>query len=104
IEEGPMYPKGLLAACMTGALALSLLSVGAVGQLGGHRMFETVTVVGGPLVLSPPDEVDTAEMQLGIRFPSGYREYVTQFGERVLGGYIPIYPPPPIPPVTTNLP
>ena len=88
-----MYPKGLLAACMTGALALSLLSVGAVGQLGGHRMFETVTVAGGPLVLSPPDEVDTAEMQLGIRFPSGYREYVTQFGEGVLGGYIRIYPP-----------
>ena len=49
-------------------------------------MFEKVTVVGGHLVLSPPVEVDAAEAQLGIRFPAGYREYVTQFGEGVLGG------------------
>ncbi len=57
-------------------------------------MFENVTAVGGPLVLSPPAEVDAAEAQLGIRFPSGYREYVTQFGEGVLGGsYVRIYPP-----------
>lgn len=57
-------------------------------------MFEKVTVVGAPLVLSSPAEVDAAEAQLGIRFPSGYREYVTQFGEGVLGGsYVRIYPP-----------
>lgn len=57
-------------------------------------MFEKVTVVGGPLVLSPPAEVNAPEAQLGIRFPSGYREYVTQFGEGVLGGsYVRIYPP-----------
>ena len=57
-------------------------------------MFDNVTVVGGPLVLSSPAEVDAAEAQLGIRFPTGYREYVTRFGEGVLGGYyIRIYPP-----------
>ncbi len=56
--------------------------------------FENVTVVGGPFVLSPSAEVDAAEAQLGIRFPSGYREYVTRFGEGVLGGsYVRIYPP-----------
>src|SRR5215470_20424765 len=60
----------------------------------GKRVFEKVTVLGGPLVLSPPSEVDEAEAQLGIRFPFGYHEYVTQFGEGVLGGsYVRIYPP-----------
>jgi hypothetical protein len=57
-------------------------------------VFENITVVGGPLVLSSPTEVDDAETQLGSRFPTGYREYVTRFGEGVLGGYyIRIYPP-----------
>ena len=57
-------------------------------------MFENVKVVGGPLALSPAAEVDGAEAQLGIRFPTGYREYVTRFGEGVLGGsYLRIYPP-----------
>ena len=57
-------------------------------------MFEDVTIVGGPLVLSPPEEVDAAEAQLGIRFPTGYREFITRFGEGVLGGsYVRIYPP-----------
>jgi hypothetical protein len=50
--------------------------------------------MGGPLVLSPPAEVDAAEAQLATRFPTGYREYVTRFGEGVLGGsYVRIYPP-----------
>src|SRR6185312_16855775 len=57
-------------------------------------MFESLKIVGAPLVLSPPAEVDTAEAQLGIRFPTGYREYVTRFGEGVLGGCdVRIYPP-----------
>lgn len=58
------------------------------------RMFENITVIGSPLVLSTPAEVDAAEAHLGIRFPTGYREYVTKFGEGVPGGsYIRIYPP-----------
>lgn len=55
-------------------------------------MFENVTVTGGPLVLSQESEVDEAEAQLGIRFPTGYREFVTRFGEGELG-YIRVYPP-----------
>jgi hypothetical protein len=55
---------------------------------------DDITVVGGPLVLSTTAEVDAAEAALGVRFPSGYREYVSRFGEGVLGGdYIRIYPP-----------
>jgi len=58
------------------------------------QMFENISVIGSPLVLSTPAEVDAAEAHLGIRFPTGYREYVTKFGEGVLGGsYIRIYPP-----------
>ena len=61
---------------------------------GGLTVFENVTVVGGPLVLSSQAEVDAAESELGLQFLYGYREYVTQFGEGVLGGtYIRIYPP-----------
>lgn len=57
-------------------------------------MFESITVVGGPLVRSSAAEVDAAEAQLGVRFPTGYRDYVTQLGEGVLGGtYVRIYPP-----------
>ena len=57
-------------------------------------MFENITVKGGPLVLSTAAEVDQAQVALGTRFPSGYREYVTQFGEGILGGvYVRIYPP-----------
>jgi len=56
-------------------------------------MFDNVTVVSRPLVLSTPAEVDAAETRIGTRFPSGYREYVTQLGEGVLAGFIRIYPP-----------
>src|SRR5215467_11793377 len=57
-------------------------------------MFENVTIADGRLVLSTPPEVDAIEAQLGIRFPTGYREYITAFGEGVLGGsYVRIYPP-----------
>jgi hypothetical protein len=55
---------------------------------------DDITVVGGPLVLATPAEVDATEAELGARFPSGYREYVTRFGEGILGGYyIRVYPP-----------
>src|SRR5262245_40085049 len=64
------------------------------GDAARAQMFENITVIGSPLVLSTPVEVDAAEARLGIRFPTGYREYVTKFGEGVLGGsYIRIYPP-----------
>lgn len=56
-------------------------------------MFENVTAAGGPIAPSPSAEVDEAEARLGVRFPSGYREFVTRFGEGLLGSYIRIYPP-----------
>lgn len=57
-------------------------------------MFENINVIGEPRVLSTDAEVDQAQHALGSRFPTGYREYVTQFGEGILGGvYIRIYPP-----------
>lgn len=57
-------------------------------------MFEQITVDNRPLVLSSAAEVDAAEAHLGLRFPAGYREYVTRFGEGLLGGaFLRIYPP-----------
>lgn len=53
-----------------------------------------ITVVSEPRFVSSSLEVDAAETALGSRFPQGYREYVTEYGEGVLGGvYIRIYPP-----------
>jgi hypothetical protein len=46
-----------------------------------------------PLNPTPAADVDAAEAQLGVRFPSGYREFVTMFGRGVLGGVIRIYAP-----------
>jgi len=57
-------------------------------------MFDTIKTTGTPLILSSVAEVDAAEAKIGARFPLGYREYVTRFGEGVLGGsYVRIYPP-----------
>src|SRR5689334_17962583 len=57
-------------------------------------MFQAIRVIGGSLVLSSSAEVDAAEAQHGFRFPTGYREYITQLGEGILGGsFIRIYPP-----------
>jgi hypothetical protein len=57
-------------------------------------MFENIRVIGEPLILSSGADVDAAEAHLGIRFPTGYGEYVTRFGEGILGGaYVRIYPP-----------
>lgn len=53
-----------------------------------------VKIVGQPLVRAQPREVDELEARLWITFPAGYREYVTQLGEGVLGGtLVRIYPP-----------
>ena len=43
--------------------------------------------------LSSDGEVAEAERELGIRFPAGYAELVTNFGEGWLGGWLRIYPP-----------
>jgi len=59
-------------------------------------MLDTISLIreDARLFLSPESEVDQAEQVLGMRFPPGYREYVTRFGEVFLGGtYVRIYPP-----------
>jgi hypothetical protein len=53
-----------------------------------------VRITGKPLVLATSTEVDALEAKLWITFPKGYREYVTELGEGVLGGdLVRIYPP-----------
>ncbi|MGK2858877.1 MAG: SMI1/KNR4 family protein [Thermoanaerobaculia bacterium] len=53
-----------------------------------------IQVTEKPLVLATEAEVDAVERELGTRMPQGYREYITRFGEGVLGGcYIRVYPP-----------
>ena len=55
---------------------------------------DDVETIGGPLVLATQADVDALEAKLWIRFPEGYREYVTRLGEGVLGGtMVRIYPP-----------
>ena len=55
---------------------------------------DDVEMIGGPLVLATQAEVDALEAKLWIRFPEGYREYITRLGEGVLGGtMVRIYPP-----------
>jgi len=57
-------------------------------------MFENVTVVGEGVTPVAPEDVEAAEAALGTRFPIGYAEYVTRFGEGILGGvYVRVYPP-----------
>jgi hypothetical protein len=53
-----------------------------------------VRVVGKPLVLATPADVDALASRLWITFPDGYSEFVTRLGEGCLGGsFVRIYPP-----------
>lgn len=45
------------------------------------------------MVLAAPAEVDDLEARLGVRFPAGYREYVTQLGEGILNAFVRVLPP-----------
>ena len=52
-----------------------------------------VEIEGGPLVLASHADVDDLESRLGVRFPYGYRDYVTRLGEGDLNALIRVYPP-----------
>src|SRR5262245_17764133 len=53
-----------------------------------------INITKQPLVRAQPREVDELEARLWVTLPPGYREYVTQLGEGVLGGtFVRIYPP-----------
>lgn len=57
-------------------------------------MFAHVHVEEGTRFLVTPEEVESTEKALGLRFPTGYADYVTTFGEGILGGdWVRIYPP-----------
>jgi len=63
-------------------------------QQGGTLRIDEISVVDGEPSPCLVDEVVRLENTLGTRFPRGYREYVTTFGDGVLGGsYIRIYSP-----------
>lgn len=62
-------------------------------RIGRKTMYDRIEIVGGPLVLSNRTDVEVLENHLGIRMPIGYSEYVTQFGEGILGHFVRIYPP-----------
>ena len=72
---------------------------GRVGQPMASAPVQTldlsqVTIRGGPLVLTPEEEIDTLEETLGIPLPQGYRDYLITLGEGVLGGhFVRVYPP-----------
>ena len=38
-------------------------------------------------------DVDAAEKELGTPLPTGYREFISRFGEGLLAGYVRVYPP-----------
>jgi len=55
---------------------------------------DDISVKGRVGPLPTNEDVDAVEAALGLRFPNGYREYVTRFGAGVLGGtFVRIYLP-----------
>ena len=55
---------------------------------------QDVRIATRPLVRAKTGEVDALAARLWLRFPDGYRDYVTRVGEGVLGGaFVRIYPP-----------
>lgn len=52
-----------------------------------------IRVAPGPLAPVTEAEIEAAEAGLGLRFPAGYREFVTRFGQGLLGGFLRVYPP-----------
>jgi hypothetical protein len=64
------------------------------GPAGRTLSLEDIKIIGRPLFLSTHEEVDQAEKEFGLQFPSGYREYVTRLGDGIFGGYyVRVYPP-----------
>ncbi len=53
-----------------------------------------VHILETPLVRATHTDVDALEMYFAVRFPTGYRQYITTLGEGIFAGYsIRIYPP-----------
>lgn len=56
-------------------------------------MFENTYLVTDKLSTSSTEDVDAAEAQLGVRFPVGYRDYVTRLGKGEYCGFVRMYAP-----------
>jgi hypothetical protein len=56
-------------------------------------MFEEITTFGQPLVTTDETEVSALEATLGCSLPTGYREFVTTFGEGEINWTVRIFPP-----------
>ncbi len=52
----------------------------SVKQTRQKLTLDAIRVLPGPRVLASNADVEKAEAKLGIRFPAGYREYVTRIG------------------------
>ncbi len=55
--------------------------------------FENVKIIDSPLHLATPAEVGEAESRLKLRFPPGYREYVTLLGDGAFCQYVRVWMP-----------
>lgn len=56
-------------------------------------MFENVTIIESSLELATPEEVTEAETLLNLKFPDGYRKYVTRFGNGAFCQYVRVFMP-----------
>jgi hypothetical protein len=70
---------GIVAACAPGASGPSVVSPSATD--GVADPFDRVVVIGRHRQPTPSEEVDALERELGFALPSGYRDFVTRFGE-----------------------
>jgi hypothetical protein len=57
------------------------------------RYLDRFYLVFDDLKTVPPSEVADAAARLGLTFPDGYAEYVTELGEGLLSDYLRIWPP-----------
>lgn len=55
--------------------------------------FENVKIIDSPLELATLEEVNAIESQLNLKFPSGYREYVTALGHGAFCQYVRVFMP-----------
>jgi hypothetical protein len=73
---------GVVGACAPGTSGTSDTSVVSPSATDGVAdPFDRVVVIGRHLEPTPSAEVDALERELGFALPSGYRDFVTRFGE-----------------------
>jgi hypothetical protein len=56
-------------------------------------VFDDIYAVTERLEPATPDQVAAAEAAIGVRFPPGYAEFVTRFGDGAVSNWVRVYPP-----------